>query len=347
MPTRLEPDAPDPAESEKEAVPVTAGYRRDVERPRPVQNPALGAATDGPPLTPSNGEPSGSRREGKKALPEIFRMPGEAAVPDPSPPTPSPSPGQGAQESERRGPLAPFGRMLKCELVDTLDSATSRSEPIVALVTQDLDWNGAVIIPAGTEAFGYARPEAVIDAAGVGRLVDTGDWTLVLPGTERSQNGRELGLRARALDRRETGTGPKGDARAWAIDDGADGLIGYTLSTLDSRETRLFAAAALGGMAQGMASIAERQQPAAGVSGVFGATQIAPTLGNAAAGSLGLGTASVANELAARIRNEIARRGVYVRVPAGKQFYLFVEQSIDPSLAEVGLKLPARRERGP
>jgi hypothetical protein len=44
--------------------------------------------------------------------------------------------------------------------------------------------------------------------------------------------------------------------------------------------------------------------------------------------------------MAARIREEISRRGIYVRVPAGKTFYLFVEQTIDPRTALVGLRLP-------
>jgi hypothetical protein len=45
--------------------------------------------------------------------------------------------------------------------------------------------------------------------------------------------------------------------------------------------------------------------------------------------------------VASRIRQEISRRGVYVRIPAGKEFYLFVEQTIDPGRAVVGLRLPA------
>ena len=245
--------------------------------------------------------------------------------------------------------FAPFGRLVKCQLVDTLDSVTARSEPIVALVTQDLDWNGRVIIPAGTEAFLSYRqkPEAIVDAQGVGRLVDDGEWTLVLPGDAFRANGRELILRARAVDR--TG-GLLG--RAWGrpfvgVDDGADGLVGYTLSNLDGREIKLFAAAAASGMAQGFAAVAERQQPAAGVAGAFGATQVAPTLGNAVTGSVGAGAADVMNEMAgARIREELSKRGIYVRVPAGKAFYLFVEQTIDPEgAASVGLRLAAGREK--
>ena len=243
--------------------------------------------------------------------------------------------------------FAPFGRLLKCQLIATLDSVTARSEPIVALVTQDLDWNGDVIIPAGTEVFSYAKPEPVIDASGVGRLVDEGEWTLVLPEEGARANGRELVLKARALDRRETVVGDRGQARSWGLDDGTDGLVGYTLSSLDDREIKLFAAAAISGMAQGIAAVAERQQPAPGVSGVLGATQIAPTIGNAAASSLGGATTEVMNQIVSRIREEISKRGVYVRVPAGKEFYLFVEQTIDPGAAAVGLKLPAgRRQTG-
>ena len=128
------------------------------------------------------------------------------------------------------------------------------------------------------------------------------------------------------------------------MDDGAPGLIGYAVSTLDRAQIRLFAAAALSGMAEGAAAIAERQQPAPGLSGALGATQLAPTLANAATASTAAGTVAVLNQYAERIRQEIQSRGAYVRVPAGKDFYLFVEQTIDPRAAAVGLRLP--REKG-
>jgi hypothetical protein len=96
-------------------------------------------------------------------------------------------------------------------------------------------------------------------------------------------------------------------------------------------------------MVQGLAPIAERQQPAPGVSGVLGATQAAPTLGNALTASLGTGAADYLGQMASRIRDEISKRGIYVRIPAGKAFYLFVEQTIDPGAAAVGLRLPSGR----
>ena len=345
MPTRLKPEALSQAEADREAPSVSGGYRREVVRPKPVQDTAdaVSSREDSAP-SQAPGSPANRRRDEKKTLPEIFRMP-----PDPRAPAAEAAPAEPASRAEKAGPpplgdeFAPFGRLVKCQLVDTVDSVTARTEPIVALVTADLDWNGEVIIPAGSEAFSYARPEPIIDAAGVGRLVDSGEWTLVLPGGPGGANGRELILRARAVDRRELAVSEKGRVRSWGIDDGADGLVGYTLSTMDNREIKLFAAAAISGMAQGFGAIAERQEPASGLPGVLGATQPAPTLGNALAGSASAGAVDYMNQLAGRIRDEISKRGVYVRVPAGKEFYLFVEQTIDPRAAAVGLRLPPER----
>ena len=105
------------------------------------------------------------------------------------------------------------------------------------------------------------------------------------------------------------------------------------------------AAAALSGLAQGAVAVAERQQPAAGLPGVLGAREVAPTLANAVVGSVGTGASDLLGQVASRIRDEVARRGAYVRIPAGKTFYLFVEQSIDPDQAAPGIRLP--RNQGP
>jgi hypothetical protein len=343
LPTRLAPEELSASDANREAPPVAGAYRREVERPKPVENLAgAAAAKDDAPAGPAPGSPENRRRDEKRTLPEIFRMPADpapVAAAEQAPPATRGQPAKGESPAVS-DEFAPFGRLVKCQLVDTLDSVTARSEPIVGIVTQELDWNGNVIIPAATEVYSYAKPEAVIDAGGVGRLVDSGEWTLVLPGRDGAENGRELILKARAVDRSEIEVDGRGGARAWGIDDGADGLVGATVSTLDNKEIKLFAAAAISGMAQGAAAVAERQQPAAGVAGALGATQVAPTLGNALAGSAGSGAVEVMNEVAGRIRDEISKRGVYVRVPAGKEFYLFVEQTIDPRAARVGLRRP-------
>ena len=333
FPTRLPPEEISPGEALREASPVSSSTRREVERPRPVKEVTAEAPAQAEP-DPSAGSPASRRRDEKKSLPEIFRQRLEDA-PAARPSAGSPPAGANAARS---GTLVPFGRLIKCQLVETVDSVTARSAPLVALVTEDLCWEGSVIIPAGSEALGYARPEAIIDRDGTGRLIDNGEWTVVLREGESSAGGRELPLRARALDRGEVRAGP-GPA-TWEPADGADGLVGMTVSTQGNREAVLMAAAALSGLAQGAAAVAERQQPAAGLPGVLGAREVAPTLGNAVVSSVGTSATELLGQVAGRIRDEIARRGVYVRVPAGKTFYLYVEQSIDPGAASTGLRLP-------
>jgi hypothetical protein len=346
-PTRLSPEELSDEEAGKAAAPLPGAYRREIARPRPVRASPAGDGTtvqsDPSAGAPSDeaGAPLSRRRDDKKTLPEIFHMP-----PGPTPAgapnsAPEASAGTLPGQDSRKPPesdFAPFGRLLKCELVASVDSVTARTEPIVALATEDLDWNGRIIIPAGSEVFSYARPEPILDGHGSGRLVDTGEWTIVLPSQEGRPNGRELALRGRAIDRREEVVEAGGRVRSWGIEDGSDGLRGSAISTLDQEEVKLFAAAAVGGMAQGVAAILQRQQPAAGLAGALGATQPAPIAENAVVGALGQGTVDVMNQMIARIREEIARRGVYVRVPAGKPFYLFVEQTIEPGEAEVGLR---------
>ena len=244
---------------------MSAGYRREVVRPKPVQDIADAAAPrEDPPAPQQPGGPASRRRDEKRTLAgDLPNAGGPGRGAEAPPPAPAAAPRESA--AALADEFAPFGRLVKCQLVDTLDSVTARSEPIVALVTQDLDWNGNVIIPAGTEAFSYAKPEAVIDASGVGRLVDSGEWTLVLPADADRANGRELILRARAVDRREESVSDRGAARSWGMDDGADGLVGYTLSTLDNREIKLFAAAAA--RRDGAGIRGGRRAPAAGARG--------------------------------------------------------------------------------
>jgi hypothetical protein len=369
--TRLPAEAITDREAEQEAPPIAASYRREVIRPQPVDTSTVraaeaaeAAAQSGAPS--ASGGPANRRRDPRTTRPEIFRMPGSPPTPATGAPTrseadpaaapaesgtragsPPPRASGGAPAAARANAatdleeaFAPFGRMLRCQLVNTLDSVTARTEPIVGLVTEDLTWNGQVIVPVDTEVFSYASPQGIVDARGTGRLLDTGEWTLVLPGTGRERNGRELILKGRALDRRELQVTDRAQVRSWGIDDGADGLVGYTLSTLDDEEIRLFAAAAISGLAQGAAAIAGRQQPSPGLGGLLGATQLAPTAADVSVSAASQGAVAVAGQLANRIRQEIAQRGYYVRVPAGKEFYLFVEQTIDPRAAAIGLRRP-------
>ncbi len=53
---------------------------------------------------------------------------------------------------------APFGRLIPCETVTTVDSASIQT-PIIGLVTEHVYFGGKLIIPAGTEVHGMAQTD--------------------------------------------------------------------------------------------------------------------------------------------------------------------------------------------
>ena len=200
---------------------------------------------------------------------------------------------------------APFGRLIPCELIVTVDSSSIQT-PIIGLVTEDIYHNGRLIIPAGTEVHGKAQTDRTRE-----RIASGDNWTLVW------SSGEELRLSGIALDREAD---PSGDG--WAITDGSAGLRGRVLKSDDMAEIKLFAATFLSGAA---AAFTTQQNT------VYG-SQIAPTLENAPL----TGAQGVIQAYAKQIYDSIQRDGFYVRVPAGKQFYLYVTQTIDDSDASIG-----------
>jgi hypothetical protein len=104
--------------------------------------------------------------------------------------------------------FAPFGRLIPCETVITVDSASIQT-PIVGLVTENIYYRGKLVIPAGTEIHGTAQTDHQRE-----RIASGNSWTLIW------QNGLEMQIKAIALDREfENSTNQTG----WAITDGSAG----------------------------------------------------------------------------------------------------------------------------
>ena len=200
---------------------------------------------------------------------------------------------------------APFGRLIPCELVITIDSSTIRT-PIVGLITEDIYHGGRLIIPAGTEVHGVAQVDRVRE-----RIASGKQWTLVW------QNGEELPISGIALDREKN---PDGDG--WGITDGSAGLRGRLIKSDNLAEIKLFAASFLSGAA---GALTERDQT------IFGSIA-SPSLQNAPL----KGAQDVLAVYAKQILDSIQRDGFYVRVSSGKQFYLYVTQTIDRTEATIG-----------
>ena len=200
---------------------------------------------------------------------------------------------------------APFGRLISCETVVTVDSASIQT-PIVALVTENVYHAGKLVIPAGTEVHGTAQTDRHRE-----RISSGNSWTLVW------QTGEELHLKALALDREFSG-----DQEGWGITDGSAGLRGRIIKSDDMADIKLFAATFLSGAA---GALTEKQQT------VFGPIT-SPSLANAPFE----GAQTVLSIYADRIYEAIKKDGFYVRVPSGKQFYLYVLQTVDRADAAIG-----------
>jgi hypothetical protein len=229
---------------------------------------------------------------------------------DPRPETP-PTPGP-------KGDYAPAFRLVKCQLVNTVDSSILTT-PIIGLVTDDLWWNGKVIIRAGSEVHGVASVDSVRE-----RIASKGDFTFVL--NEPDGRGRELVVRGLALDMER---GEEFDT--YGITDGSAGLRGDVIRTANNDVIKLYAASLISGIAGafsgGASSILGNRvytnNSSLGLSALQGGV-IGPVAG---------GTQGVLDRYAEQIAASISRDGFFVRVPAGKQFYVYCTEAIDLSKA--------------
>jgi hypothetical protein len=202
---------------------------------------------------------------------------------------------------------APYGRMIPCETVVTIESSRLDT-PVIGLVTEDVWHDGRLIIPAGAEVHGRASLDRSRE-----RVAVAGRWVVVWRDGS-SLNGTELVLSGIALDRqRDEVTGEYG------MRDGSAGLAGQLIRSDNWQEVKLFASTFLAGMASGLQEM--RNQSTA-----FGDVPVPVASGKNAALQ---GTSDVLNLYAKQIQDVIARDGFYVRVPAGKQFYLYVTETVD------------------
>ena len=251
-----------------------------------------------------------SREPGEKPKTLVTSLTIFAADPPPaSPPPRSP-----------KGDYAPAFRLVKCQLVNTVDSANVAT-PIIGLVTDDLWWNGKVIIRAASEVHGVANVDRVRE-----RIAANGEFTFVL--NEPNGLGRELVVRGMVLDMEQ-----EGNIDSYGIADGSAGLRGDVIRTANSDVIKLYAASLINGIAGAFSSGANgvlgnrvyTNNSSLGLSALQGGV-VNPVVG---------GTQGVLERYAEQIASGIERDGFFVRVPAGKQFYVYCTEAIDLAKATV------------
>ncbi len=206
--------------------------------------------------------------------------------------------------------IAPFGRKIRCELANTI-STGSLQTPIIALVTEPLWWDGVEIIPAGVEVHGKVSGGPARDRIGAAST-----WTVVYP----FRDGRS------AYQMQLTGTvlACSNIDGVWGDEDGSAGIIGIVKGNSDNAKLAGFAAKFISGLGSGM------------VSQDYNTWGTVSTTGGTWKDSLGKGLESAFSEYAKDILAQAAKELTYVEAQAGTEFYIYVEQIIDPSQAKRG-----------
>lgn len=223
---------------------------------------------------------------------------------------------------------APYGRLVKCQLVNTVDSSNIET-PVIAIITEDVWHNGKTVIPAGTEIHGKASSVTLRN-----RISTDRSWVLVWR-TKTKDNGFELPLTGLALDyNRDIKTG------RFHISDGSAGLRGFVVETDEYAKLKLYASLFLKGASEGVTDLlleeAKSQEQNTFVDSTQDNSKEPSQNNNQIKVGMANGVKEVTDLYAKQMLDAITRDGVFVRVPAGTSFYLYVMQTIDKSKAVPG-----------
>lgn len=231
-------------------------------------------------------------------------------------PTPEP-------KEAHHGFYAPKGRLVKCHLVNTVDSS-NLSTPIIGQVDDDLIWDGHLIIGKCSEVHAIAQVDKARE-----RIASEGAVLFVLfdPDPKNAGLGKELVVKGEVLDREDN---PQ--FRTYGITNASAGLRGVVITQDNLAAVKLFVATFISGISSGFESTQNTifgQQPTTNGAGVgnLPGTVINPVVGGAQA---------VLDRYAQIILDSIERDGFFIRVGSSKTFYVYIKEDIDTGKATVG-----------
>ena len=239
-------------------------------------------------------------------------------------PAPSPCPmriysAPSNEEASISESYLPYGRLVKCVLINTVDSSRIAT-PIIGMVTEDVWQNGICVIPAGTEIHGTAQGDRSRE-----RIASEKEWIIVW------QDGKELGVKGIALSNTQHGRDQK-----WGITDGSAGLEGEILKSDKLAQLKEIIASTISAAGSGLVPVTTTTSP-------FGNTQTATT--GSAQAVLGETIQSAGRVYAEQIMQSIQRDGWFVRCKAGSSFYLYTLETIDLANAHIGSSKPVKEQK--
>lgn len=226
--------------------------------------------------------------------------------------------------------VVPSYQVIPCKLVGALENsgnpnggsgaggagasagAGGQTSSIKALVDEDIrTWDThEIIIPKGTQCNAVGNFQRGRD-----RVFVEGDFTFILPGRNPGQPPLELVLPGIAQDRAY-------DAQvdSWGVTDLSDGIRGDYLETRNFNELKVFAYKFLSGVSGALSATSASFGQTFANGATSAATGLPGFVVNPAVG----GSQAVLDREAERIAAKIEADGYFLRVPAHKQFYVYV-----------------------
>ena len=214
---------------------------------------------------------------------------------------PKPTPTPAAPQPKDVTAWLPPGIFIPCALVNTVESSHINT-PVVGEVIRDVIQknNGVphVIVPAGTLVNSFAQSGAVRD-----RIEVAGSWVFVFP------DGRQLKVRGIACDREADPANQQ-----FGIEDGSAGLQGELIESDHWTNAKAFIALLMTASMQTGTAVATSALQAAHTTGVTALPDTTPILA----------------KYLDQLLNGETGDGRFVRVRAGKEFYVYPTETIEP-----------------
>jgi hypothetical protein len=214
---------------------------------------------------------------------------------------PIPTPTPAAPQPKAVTAWLPPGIFIPCALVNTVESSHLNT-PVVGEVIRDVFQKNSgvphVIVPAGTLVNSFAQSGAVRD-----RIEVAGSWVFVFP------DGRQLKVRGIACDREADPANQE-----FGIEDGSAGLQGELVESDHWANAKAFIALLITASMQTGTAVATSALQATHTTGVTTLPDTTPILA----------------KYLDQLLNGETGDGRFVRVRAGKEFYVYPTETIEP-----------------
>lgn len=244
-----------------------------------------------PPVIVQKEEPKRQEQPKKPAFPELVQV--------------QSSPSMKPFSAQPPKVFAPRGTLIKAALVITLETNTNGT-PVLGMVTEDVYFQGNLIVPAGTQVMAASAKDSKIRD----RVDIRGAFTFVWA------DGSEYVINGIALDHQPLPDGTFG------LLDGSPGIRGRIMKSDEYIELKILVSEALQGIMRAQQSTFQT---------VYGLVPDNSSR-NAALGAGTGGASAYSNLLVQKMEKDTN----YVQVPAGTSFYIYTLDVFEPELRSIG-----------